>query len=91
MERECERYGMDMERMEASMRGEDVMARTKHKRHWWEALVGVAAVGIFVWLGMEAQRAPIEANGMWMGILSVATLTLLAACGWLLWRRTRFS
>jgi hypothetical protein len=48
-------------------------------------------VGIFVWLGMGAERAPIEANGMWMGILSVATLVLLAACGWLLWRRTRFS
>jgi drug/metabolite transporter (DMT)-like permease len=91
MERECERYGMDMERMEASMRGEDVMARRDHKRHWWEALVGVAAAGIFVWLGLGAERAPIEANGMWMGILSVATLALLAACGWLLWRRTRFS
>ena len=91
MKRECSRYGMDPARVEESMRGEDVLARQKPRRHWWEMLVGVAAVGIFVWLGMGAERAPIAANPVWIVILSVATLVLLVVCGLLLWRRTRFS
>jgi drug/metabolite transporter (DMT)-like permease len=91
MERECRRYGMDLERMEASMSGEDVLALQKPRRHWWEVLVGVAALGIFIWLGMSAERAPITVDLLWIGILSAATLVFLAVCGWLLWRRTRFS
>ena len=54
-------------------------------------LVAVAAVGIFVWLGLQAERAPIHFDPLWMAILSVATLALLVVCGMLLWRRTRFS
>ena len=91
MERESSRYGLDPARAEASMHGEDVLARQKPRRHWWESLVGVAAVGIFVWLGMNAERAPIQANPVWIGILSLTTLVFLVVCGLLLWRRTRFS
>lgn len=91
MERECERYGMDREKVERCMRGEDVLALKEPKRHWWEALVAVAALGMFVYLGINAERAPIEANPIWMGILSVATLAFLIVCGLLLWRRTKFS
>ncbi len=91
MERECNRYGMELERLEASMRGEDVLARQKPRRHWWESLVGLAALGIFVWLGSFAKRAPIAVDLVWLAILSVATLVLLLVCGLLLWRRTRFS
>jgi drug/metabolite transporter (DMT)-like permease len=91
MERECIRYGLDPGRVEASLQGEDVLARQKPRRHWWEYLVGVVAVGMFVWLGMNAEAAPIQANGMWMAILSAASLVLLVVCGLQLWRRTRFS
>ena len=91
MKRECQRYGLELERLEASMRGEDSLAGQKPRRHWWEALVGVAAVGIFVWLAMFAKPAPIAVNLPWLAILSVATLVLLVVCGLLLWRRTRFS
>ncbi|MBI4889465.1 MAG: EamA family transporter [Acidobacteria bacterium] len=91
MTRECERYGMDPARVEASLQGEDVISRQKPRRHWWESLVGVAAVGIFVWLGLNAEAAPIHANTAWMAILSVATVGFLIVCGWLLWRRTKFS
>jgi len=91
MERECNRYGLELGRLEASMRGEDVLSRQQPRRHWWEFLVGLAALGIFVWLGMSAERAPIIVDPVWIAILSVATLALLLACGLLLWRRTRFS
>ena len=82
---------MDLARVEASMRGEDVLAGQRPRRHWWESLVGVAAVSVFVWLGLQAERAPIHADPLWMAILSVATLVFLVVCGTLLWRRTRFS
>jgi drug/metabolite transporter (DMT)-like permease len=91
MERECRRYGMNLERMEASMRGEDVLATAQPRKSRWEGLVAVGALGIFVWLGLHAERAPIAFNGLWMVSLSLATLALLVACGWLLWKRTRFS
>lgn len=91
MERECTRYGMDRSKVERCMRGEDVLALEKPKRQWWEPLVGVVAVGMFVYLGMNAERAPIATNPVWMAILSVATLVFLVVCGLLLWRRTKFS
>jgi len=91
MERECERYGMDLASVEASAGGEDVLARQKPRRRWWEPLVGLTALAIFIWLGSFAKRAPIPMNLAWMTILAVATLVLLVVCGLLLFRRTRFS
>ncbi|HTT64167.1 MAG TPA: GRP family sugar transporter [Bryobacteraceae bacterium] len=91
MARECVRYGMDSDRVEASMRGEDVVAREKLRRHWWESLVGLAAVGLFVWLGLNAGRSAIAVNRFWMGILIAATLASLIVCGLRLWKCTRFS
>ncbi len=73
------------------MQGEDVLAQGRPGRAWWEYLVVLVAVGIFVWLGMDAEAAPIQANTTWIAILSAATLVLLGLCGTLLWRRTKFS
>lgn len=91
MERECRRYGMELARLEASIEGEDVLAREKPRRHWGEFVVVLSAIGIFVWLGLQAERAPIAVDPLWMAVLSAASLALLLACGVLLWRRTRFS
>jgi hypothetical protein len=82
---------MDVALVEASMRGEDLVAIREPRRRWWEALVGLGAVAIFAWLAAQAERAPIHFDPLWMGVLSLATLALLVACGALLWRRTRFS
>lgn len=91
MARECGRYGMDPARVEASLRGEDVVASDKPRRHWWESVVGLGALGMFVWLGLQTERTSIAMNPVWAGILIAATLALLFVCGLLLWRRTRFS
>ena len=91
MLRESRRYGMNLERMEASMQGEDVLAQSNPKRSLWEYLVAAAAIALFVWLAVGAQSAPIHADPLWMAVLIVATLVLLFVCGYLLWRRTRFS
>jgi drug/metabolite transporter (DMT)-like permease len=93
MERECDRYGLDRVRVEASLEGEDPLTEGGRApvRHWWEFLVGFAAAGIFVWLAWGAAAQPIAANLFWMAVLIVATLVMLVVCGTMLWRRTRFS
>jgi drug/metabolite transporter (DMT)-like permease len=91
MSREAQRYGMKLESMEASMQGEDVLAKQNPKRSLWEYLVAALALAMFAWLAVGAKAAPIHADPLWMAILVVATLVLLIVCGTLLYRRTRFS
>lgn len=91
MQRECDRYGLQPERVAAILQGDDPFSRETSGRRWWELLIGAVALGIFVWLGSVARRQPIEFSVPWMIILSVATLALLVVCGGLLWKRTRFS
>ena len=91
MKRECDRYGLDPVRIEQTLQGEDPLADEHSGRRWWEYLVVAGAIGIFVWLAAGAKGQPLEVNGGWMAILLVATFGLLVACGWMLWKRTRFS
>ncbi|HEX8984631.1 MAG TPA: GRP family sugar transporter [Bryobacteraceae bacterium] len=90
-ERECARYGLDPERLEASMRGEDPLAGRKPERRWWELLVAAGAIAIFVWLAFGAEAQPIAVNFAWMAVLTAATLVFLVVCGVMLWKRTHFS
>jgi drug/metabolite transporter (DMT)-like permease len=90
-ERECARYGMDTERVMSSLRGEDPLSRDKPVRHWWEAIIAIGAVAIFVWLAIGAEHQAIAVNLPWMAVLLVLTFVCLIVCGFLLWRRTRFS
>ena len=91
MNRECERYGLDPVRVAAVLQGDDPLARRAPARHWWEAVVVLAAVGIFGWLAYYAARQPISVSTSWMVVLVFATLVFLGVSGTLLWRRTRFS
>jgi drug/metabolite transporter (DMT)-like permease len=91
MEQECARYGMDSARVSSSLRGEDPLSKDQPVRHWWEALIVIAAVAIFVWLAIGAEHQAIAVNLPWMAVLVVLTLVCLLVCGLLLWRRTRFS
>ena len=91
MERECRRYGLDVDRVAANLRGEDTLSREKSGRRWWEWGVFAAAIGVFVWLASGAERQPVSVNVIWMGVLIAASLAFLIACGVLLWKRTRFS
>ncbi len=91
MNRECERYGLDPVSVAEVLQGNDPLAMQAPKRHWWEALVVVGALGIFGWLALGAARQPIAVSTPWIAVLSVATLASLLVSGILLWRRTRFS
>jgi drug/metabolite transporter (DMT)-like permease len=89
--RECERYGLDKDRVAAVLQGDDPLARQAATRSWWEALVILAAIGIFAWLAYGAAVPLIAVNGTWMFLLLSATLVFLGVGGTMLWRRTRFS
>jgi hypothetical protein len=89
MERECERYGLDRERVAAALMGADPVSGTR--RRWWEMLIVAAAVAIFIWLAMHAERPEIAVAMPWLLALTAASLVMLVGGGILLWRRTRFS
>ena len=91
MQRECTRYGMAQSSVAAAVRGEEAIGTAKPKRHWWEALVVLGAIGIFVWLALNAARQQIVFSLPWMIVLAVASFLALVVCGTALWRRTRFS
>jgi hypothetical protein len=89
--RECERYGMDHEQVEASMAGDDPLARTAPTRRWYDFLIVAFAVGIFVVLAKNTSRVPFAMNLAWVSAMVVAMFGSLFGCGYLLWKRTRFS
>lgn len=91
MNRECDRYGLDKERVALTMEGGDPLADERPKRRWWELLIVGAALAFFVWLAAGAERQAIAVNGAWMTVIIAASLFLLVGCGIILWRRTRFS
>jgi hypothetical protein len=91
VQRECDRYGLDPERVASILQGNDPLADEKPGRRWWEALVALAAVGLFVDLAAGATRPAMTFHAGWMAALGGASLALLVACGLLLWTRTRFS
>jgi glucose uptake protein GlcU len=91
IERECKRYGLNLELTRASQRGEDIVAREKPARLWWDALIVTGAVAVFVGLAQRAEIPPIHMHLGWTSVLVAAMLFSLVACGALLWKRTRFS
>ncbi len=91
MARERDRYGLDLRTLEAAQAGEDPLARKATRRRWWDGLIVAAAIGIFLWLAMSAERPPISMDQRWIVALIIPTLGMLVACGVFLWKRTRFS
>ena len=91
VDRECDRYGLEHARVAAAVRGDDPLAGGAPKRLWWELLVLICAVAVFVWLAVGAERPAIALNVVWMALLLAASLVFLGVSGWMLWKRTRFS
>jgi hypothetical protein len=88
--RECMRYGLDSDRVESAVRGEDPVGKGV-RRSWWEGLIVTAAVGAFIWLAFLAQVPPLEANVFCAWLIGIASVVLLLVAASMLWKRTRFS
>jgi drug/metabolite transporter (DMT)-like permease len=91
VQRECVRYGLDRAEVEAALRGEATHAGPSGRRYWWEGLIAVLALAIFVWLGLEVTRQPVALDPWWMALLTAATLVMLVIAVRALWTRTRFA
>ncbi len=90
MRRECARYGMDEPAVAAAVRGEQASGAAPRRR-WWELVIVLAAVAIFIWLALDATRQQMTFSLPWMIVLALLSLLLLVVCGRALWQRTRFS
>jgi glucose uptake protein GlcU len=88
--RECDRYGLDYNRTLAAQAGDEFGSRNERRR-WWDYAIVAAATGVFLWLGLRAVVPPLDMNMGWVGVLGIVLLVSLAAGGWTLWHRTRFS
>jgi glucose uptake protein GlcU len=89
--RECKRYGLDFDRVEASMTGADPLTSEAPGRRWWDGAIVAAALVIFVYLATITERPPFAWHHVWAGSLFIAMLAALFGIGYLLWKRTRFS
>jgi len=75
----------------APRRSSEPLVNQRASRRWWDVPIVVVAVGIFLLLARGARRPPMTINLLWTVLLALAMLGLLAACGLVLWKRTRFS
>jgi drug/metabolite transporter (DMT)-like permease len=89
--RESERYQLDPQPPEAAAQREARVAKPGASHRWWDVLIVVVAVGVFLLLARDAQRPPIAISLFWVALLALAMLGFLVACGMVLWKRTRFS
>jgi hypothetical protein len=68
----------------------DEFGGKEEKRRWWDYLIVLTAMTIFVTLGVRAVVPPLAMNRHWVALLTLLLLASFAAGGWSLWRRTRF-
>jgi glucose uptake protein GlcU len=89
--RECTRYNMDLNQTIAAQSGEEPISSYGHKRHWWDYLILVCALGVFALFAAHAKQPPLAINyGYGMMLIGVMLLFLIAG-GWALWKYTRFA
>jgi glucose uptake protein GlcU len=96
--RECGRYGLDYGRVLASYSisapedSSEPAARAELvARSWWDFAIVAAAVGVFIFLGVNARVPALGMNFAWLGLLVVVLVASALAGGWALWKATRFS
>ena len=87
--RECDRYGLDRERVFSAYAGESETSDTG--RSWWDLVIVGCAVGVFVWLGLKARVPTLNMDFYWVAALTAIMMITAAVCAWGLWKQTRFS
>ncbi len=88
--RECARYDLDYDRVVQSYAGQSP-AGGAESRAWWDYAILACAVGVFIWLGVNAQVPDLAMNFMWVGVLAAILLASAGAGAWMLWKATKFS
>lgn len=89
--RECARYNMDLDQTLRAQSGVESDSAAREPRRWWDFAIMAAAVGVFIWFARFARVPHLAMRIPFAIALIVILLAILAACGWLLWKRTRFA
>jgi len=89
--RECEKYRLDTTRTIRAYEGLEPEHDVSQKRPWWDFVILGAAAAIFVWLALDVHIPPIPMHLGAAALLTAILLVLFLACGWMLWKQTRFS
>jgi glucose uptake protein GlcU len=91
--RECERYDLDYDRVleSYSVTAAATTTNPKDRRSWWDYIIVLAAVGVFVYLGCNAKVPALAMNFTWLAVLAAVLIAAALAGGWSLWKATRFS
>ena len=89
--RECEKYRLDTTRTIRAYEGLEPEHDVSRKRPWWDFLILGAAAAIFAWLALDVHIPPIPMHLEAAALLTAILLVLFLACGWMLWKQTRFS
>jgi hypothetical protein len=88
--READRYGVDAAYTRARVAGHEV-SDGGHPRRWVDWLIVGAATAALITFAAMAQAPRIALRWEWAAGLTLAMLGLMATCGMVLWRTTRFS
>jgi drug/metabolite transporter (DMT)-like permease len=88
--RECDRYGMDLAATLRIQEGQGSDATPVNRRSWFDYLILVAALGVFAWFARYARIPSLAIRIPVATALTVILIAVLGACGWLLWKKTRF-
>ena len=75
--RECDRYGLDYGRVLLAYGG--VEEPGEAGRSWWDYVIVAAAIGVFIWLGVNAQVPKLSMNLVWVAILTGVMVTAVSA------------
>jgi glucose uptake protein GlcU len=91
--RECMRYGLDYDRVlqcySGAAAGEG--SGSAGGRAWWDYAIVAAAVGVFIYLGVNARVPALDMDFAWFSVLVVVLVAAALLSGWGLWKATRFS
>jgi hypothetical protein len=88
--RECDRYNLPIDHVEARMQGSQLAGEAKPSRSAFDWLLVAGATTIFVVLATIARVPRMSLNSLAIAALSAAMLVLLVFSGLKLWRTTRF-
>jgi len=88
--RECDRYGLAEEFVEARMDGRSAAGEVVARRGIVDWILVVAATGVFVYFASMARVPRMDFSWVAAGVLTVVSLAMLIVCGVVIGRTTGF-
>ncbi len=92
--RECDRYGMDLavtlQTQELQGREPSGAPAAVRRRYWFDYLVLLAAVAVFVWFARFVRMPQVALHIPAAVVLAAILIAVLGGAGWLLWKKTHF-